>query len=182
MAEKKVILVVAHKGFQQIEYSVSKMLFEHSGILTTTASTSKDAPATDQDGATIDVDLTIDEIVVENYNAIIFIGGPCALKDLDNEKSYSVIQKASDAKVLLGAICITPRILAKAGVLTNKRATSWNNDNEAAAFFKTYDVNYKASDIIVDKTNNSTIVTAVGPNATREFAEHIISLLDDSLQ
>lgn len=174
MAEKKVVFVIAHEGFQVVEYSVPKKLLEQSGITVTTAS-DKTLPATANDGSMVEVDSTIVDIDVQKFDAIIFIGGPGAMDHLDNQASYDLINQGIQANKLIGAICIAPRILAKAGILNNKRATGWNGDNELGAFFKEYNVHYKNEDVVVD----GTIVTAVGPNAAREFAEQLISLLED---
>ena len=174
MAEKKVVFVIAHEGFQVVEYSVPKKLLEQSGITVTTAS-DKTMPATANDGSIVDVDLSVADIDVHLFDAVIFIGGPGAMDYLDNQTSYNLITQTVQDNKLLGAICIAPRILAKAGVLDNKRATGWNGDNELGAFFKEHDVHYKNEDVVVDDQ----IVTAVGPNAAREFAEQIISLLED---
>ena len=175
MAEKKVVFIIAHEGFQSVEYSVPKKLLEQSGIAITTAS-NKPLPATAHDGTTADVDLTINDIDVAQFDGIIFIGGPGAMDHLDTQESYNLINQTVEQKKLLGAICITPRIVAKTGVLENKRATGWNGDNELGAIFKEHNINYKNEDIVVD----GLIITAVGPNAAREFGEQIISLLEDT--
>jgi len=174
MAEKKAVFIIAHEGFQVIEYSVPKKLLEQSGIIVTTAS-NKTMPATANDGSMVDVDISISDITVALFDAIIFIGGPGAMSHLDNQASYDLITQTLQEDKLLGAICITPRILAHAGALDNKRATGWNGDNELGAIFKEYNVHYKNEDVVVD----GKIVTAVGPNSAREFAEQIISLLED---
>ena len=175
MAEKKVVFIIAHEGFQAVEYSVPKKLLEQSGITVTTAS-NKPLPATANDGTTVDVDLTINDVDVAQFDGIIFIGGPGAMDHLDTQESYDLIKKAFDQEKLIGAICITPRIVAKTGILEHKRATGWNGDNELSAIFKEYNVNYKNEDVVVDEL----IVTAVSPNAAREFGEQIISLLEDT--
>jgi len=92
---------------------------------------------------------------------------------LDNNVSYSLCKKTVAAGKLLGAICITPRILAKAGVLTGKKATGWDGDNELAAIFKEHDVTYEKKPVVVD----GKFVTATGPSAAHEFGQTILDLL-----
>jgi len=175
MAEKKVVFIVAHEGFQVVEYSVPKTLLEQSGIIVKTAS-NKAMPATAHDGSTVEIDLTISDINTDHFDAFVFIGGPGAMDYLDNQTSYDLINKIAEGKKLLGAICIAPRILAKAGALKGRRATGWNGDNEIGTLFKEHSVYYKNEDVVVDNM----IITAVGPNAAREFAEQLISLLEES--
>lgn len=174
MAEKKVVFVIAHEGFQSVEYSVPKTLLEQSGIIVETAS-NKTMPATANDGSTIEVDMKISDVDINHVDGVIFIGGPGTMDHLDNQESYNLIKQANDLGKLVGAICLAPRILVNAGILENKRATGWNGDNELGPFFKEHNVNYKNEDVVVD----GNIVTAVGPNAAREFGEQIISLLEE---
>ncbi|MCL5875574.1 MAG: DJ-1/PfpI family protein [Candidatus Dependentiae bacterium] len=174
MAERQVVFVVASRDYQPIEYQVPKHLLEQSAFTVLTAS---DVPgtATATDGSTTQVDLLIDAFDPTEYDAIVFIGGAGSLEHLDNKKSYDVIKKAYDEKIIVAAICLSTRILAKSGILKNKKATGWNEDKELEEIYKEYGANYKLSDVVVD----GKIVTAVGPAAAREFAENIISLLSD---
>lgn len=171
---KPVVFVIAHDGFQPIEYSVPKTLLERAGYLVVTASNQK-TPAVASDGSTTDVDLLISEVDPNLYEGIFFIGGPGSLENLDNPTSIELIKTAAQANIILGAICAPTRILAKAGVLTGKRATGWNGDNELGGIFKEHGVNYKAEDVIVD----GDFITAIDPSAAREFGERIISMLQD---
>ena len=45
------------------------------------------------------------------------------------------MQQAYKAGKIVGAICYSPRILAKAGILKDKKATGWNDDHELEATF-----------------------------------------------
>jgi len=62
---------------------------------------------------------------VSNYNAIVFVGGP----GTPLLRNIVILQKiAKDAVAsgkILGAICWSPTILAKAGLLKGKNATVW---------------------------------------------------------
>lgn len=165
-----IILVVANQGYQPIEYSTPKQLCEAAGIKVITAS-NKAGIATAKDGSTTTVDITVDKINIENYDGIFFIGGPGAMENLDNETSYKVIRKAANLSKLFGAICISTRILAKAGVLEGKRVTGWDGDNELAGILKKYNAIYIKEKVVVD--NN--IITATDPSAAKEFGEKIIT-------
>jgi len=174
MATKKVLFVVASSGYQSIEYGVPKKLLEQAGFTVLTAS-NMPGTAVAKDESTTPVDLVLSDIVVADYDGIIFIGGPGALEHLDNEISYAIINNAAEAQKPLGAICVATRILARAGVLKDKQATGWNGDNELGALYKKHGVYYVPKDVVQDDT----IVTATGPDAAREFAEHIITMLQE---
>ena len=172
---KKALLVIAHEGYQQIEYNVPKALFLQAGFHVITAS-NKGGVALAKDGSTTPVDQTLSEVVVADYDAIVFIGGPGALEHLDIQESYTIIQEAVADGIVLGAICIAPRILAKAKVLDTRRATGWNGDKQLKDMFFIYGVEYVADEVVVD----GLIVTATGPQAAHEFAQAIIKVVQQS--
>ncbi len=175
MTSGKVLLVIAHEGFQPVEYKEPKKILEDADFTVTTASNKADK-ATDKDGNETLVDITLDHVKVTDYDGIFFIGGPGALDNLDNEQSYRIIKEASKKYLPLGAICISTRILAKAGALTNKHATGWNGDNELEKIYETYNINYIANPVVVDEN----IITASGPDAAKTFGNEIIVLLHNN--
>lgn len=168
----KVLLVVANEGYQQTEYEIPKKILIEAGVQVQTAS-DKAIHAIAKDGSTTPVDLTLDKVDPDDYEGIFFIGGPGALEHLDNELSYRIIRHASQNGSAVGAICISPRILAKAGILKNRKATGWDGDGQLVAFYKEYNVEYVRKNVVVDKY----IVTANGPQAAQEFGEQIVALV-----
>ncbi len=175
MTSGKVLLVVAHEGFQPVEYEEPKRILEDAGFTIITAS-NKPGKATDKDGKEIDVDITLKDVNVSDYDGIFFIGGPGSLENLDNEQSYAVIKKASEKHLPLGAICAATRILAKAGALTRKKATGWNGDNELKEIYETYDVSYLPEPVVVEEN----VITATDPKAAKVFGQEILSLLQNN--
>lgn len=159
---KKVLLVIASEGYQPIEYGEPKRILEASGFVVTAGS--------DKLGV---ARILIKDIDVNSYDALFFIGGPGALEHLDNEESYELLRAWQKTSKPYGAICVSPRILAKAGVLKNKRATGWDGDGELAGIFKQCGVEYVKEDVVVD----SNVITANGPAAAEEFGKKIVGLL-----
>jgi putative intracellular protease/amidase len=172
MSNSKILFVVAHEGYNSIEYSVPKKILNDAGYTVVTAS-DKEGTATASDGNSLSVDIPLHKVQPALYEGIFFIGGPGALKHLDNETSYSIIKTADNAKKLLGAICIATRILAKADVLKGKQATGWNGDGELATVYQEHDVRYVNQSVAVDET----FITATNPDAAHEFGEQILTLL-----
>ena len=175
MASGNVLLVIAHEGFQPIEYAEPKKILEDAGFQVVTAS-NKAGKATDKDGKQVDVDITLDNVDVNNYDGIFFIGGPGSLENLDNEQSYAILKKASEKHLPLGAICAATRILAKAGALTRKKATGWNGDHKLEEIYETYNVQYLPEPVVVE----SNVVTATDPKAAKVFGQEIVSLLHNN--
>ena len=174
MMEKPVIFVVASEGYQPIEYQVPKQLLEKAGYEVLTASDAL-GTAKAKDGSETKIDMLVQNIPSSDCIGVFFIGGPGALEHLDNDVSYKLIHTINEEKKPLGAICVSTRILAKAGVLKNKSATGWNGDNELPALYKEHEVKYIPQDVVVD----GTIITATDPNTAREFGQQLITLLQD---
>jgi len=167
---KQVLLVIAYQEYQPIEYGIPKKSLEDAGIMVVTASDKLGtALATDDHKVLVDVELSSTQ--ADRYDGIFFIGGSGALEHLDNQTSYKLIQDAYKLNKLFGAICISPRILAHAGVLRNRKATGWDEDNQLTAIFNKYQVTYVKEPVVVD----GNIITAVGPKAAFEFGQAIIA-------
>lgn len=166
---KKILLVIASNGFQPIEYSVPKQLLTEAGFVVVTASDSV-GEAVASDGSKQNVDVLLSEVEAENYDGLYFIGGPGALEHLDNQESNRILNEAMILQKSYGAICISPRILAKANVLTGRRATGWDEDGELSEIFETNNVEYVRQPVVVDHD----VITGNGPAAAREWAEAIM--------
>lgn len=170
---KKIALVIAHEGFQPVEYSVPKEMLEDAGYHVVTVS-NKSGNAHAEDGSFAKVDVVLDRLDPLNYDAIVFIGGPGALEYLDNDLSYSVIQKAVMAEKLVGAICSATRILAKAGALSAKTATGWDGDKKLKKIFDDHAVIYDDEAGVV---TDGRVVTAEGPSHAEEFAYELMEVV-----
>lgn len=170
---KKIALVIAHKNYQPIEYSVPKKMLEEAGYVVATVS-DKGGTAHAEDGTTTQVDLVLSQLDPLKFDGIVFVGGPGALDFLDNDQSYRIIQKAVMAEKLVAGICSASRILAKAGALAAKTATGWNGDHALPEIFDKHAVIY---DDQLGVVTDGRIVTAEGPLHAQEFAREIMAVL-----
>lgn len=168
---KKVLLVIAFEGFQPDEYSQPKQLLEAAGVTVVTASDKMGEAISKWERLRVKVDLTLDDVKVDDYDGVFFIGGPGALAHLDNELSYKIANSILDK--VHGAICISPRILAHAGVLKGKKATGWDLDGELSGILTSAGAEYVKKSVVVD----GNLITADGPEAAVEFGKAIVKLL-----
>jgi len=181
ISNKKVIFVVALRDFRDAEYFIPKEILESAGVEIKTASNKKGLPASRQglaigaDGGEIEIDFLVPEVRPQELDAVVFIGGPGTLKYLDNEDSYKLAKETIAREKILAAICISPVILAKAGVLEGKKATVWSSpmDKSAIKTLEQYKSNYEDKPVVID----GKIITANGPDAAEEFGEKIKELL-----
>lgn len=167
---KTIALIVAHAGYQPIEYGIPKKIFQEAGYKVITVS-DKAGKAKAADGSTTTVDVVLKDFDPSDVEAVVFIGGGGALEHLDNNVSYRLIQKAVMANKVVAAICISPRILAKAGALVSHTATGWDEDGLLKGIFDKHGVIYQKASVIRDKR----VVTAQGPMAAAEFAHEILA-------
>jgi len=167
-----VLLIIAHQGFQPFEYATPKKLLEEANIKVVTAS-NKPGTATNSMGKTVKVDITIDKVDAKDYAGFFIVGGPGALENLDNKTTYKLLQQAATLGKPFGSICISTRILAKAGVIKDKKVTGWNGDDELDGVLKKHNAIYIKEKCVVD----GNIVTATDPSAAQLFGEKIIEVI-----
>ncbi len=171
---KKIVLVLAHQGFQDFEYQETRKVLEEAGMEIIIVS-SLMGKAKGKLGLEVAVEKLISEINVSEIDALIFIGGPGAVEYLEDSSVYQLIQKTINEDKVLGAICIAPAILAKSGVLKGKNATIWSSsiDQEPIEILKENQVEYLNQNVVVD----GKIITANGPLASLEFGQKIVQIL-----
>jgi len=171
---KKAVLIIACRNFQDWEYSATKEVLEDEGIKIKTASDQKGI-AIGKNGLEIKIDLSIEEIKLRDFEAVIFIGGGGALEHLDNEISYNLIKETIKQNKILAAICVSPVILAKAGILKNKKATVWwsSLDKKPLKILEENSVEFVDKNVVSD----GKIITANGPAAAKEFGESILKVI-----
>jgi len=171
---KRVVFVVAHEGYHPLEYGIPKKMLQENGYTVITAS-NEPGFAIAKDGSSTKVDCLIEDLKPVDYDALYIIGGPGAEEALDNQIMYEVVQEANMAQKHLGAICYSPRILAKAGALITVTATGWNGDGALEEIFEEHGALYENVPCIIDHQTH--IITAQGPKQAEEFARSIMEVL-----
>ncbi len=170
----KIVFIISSEDFRDEEYFVPKEILRSKGFRVMTVS-NQVGRAIGADGGEVVVRKTIDDIDIDKIDALVFIGGPGCLKHLDNEESYSLVQRANSKKKLIAAICISPVILAKAGVLEGKRATVWSKplNKEGATILEENGVLFEDSGVVLD----GNIITSKGPEFAKDFGFKIADVL-----
>ncbi len=166
---KKAVMIIASNNFRDEELLRPKEVLEKNGVTVTVASSSLQE-STGMLGAKVKPDILFTDIHVTNYDTVIFVGGSGANEYWDNPTAHKIANDANNAKKIVGAICIAPVTLAKAGLLKNKKATTYSS---TVADIKSAGANYTGAD--VERDGN--IITASGPAAAQKFGEAIIKAL-----
>ena len=173
---KKIAMIIAFRDFRDEEYLIPKKILSSAGAEIITASASL-GRAIGKLGGEAEVNLLLENLKVEDYQAILFVGGQGAFKYIDDQTSHQIAREAVKNNKVLGAICIAPLILAKAGVLQGKKAVVWSSvmDKSAVKILKESGAVYQDSQVVVD----GRIITANGPQSAKKFAEAIIKILSE---
>jgi len=175
--DKKIVLIIAFRDFNDEEYLIPKQALEAAGFKTVTAS-SNPGEAIGSYGAEATIDLLMKDLEVKDFTAIVFIGGSGSSKYFEDPSAHRIALEAVLEGKLLAAICIAPAILARAGVLKGKNATVWSSgfDKSFINILKKEKANYMAEPVVTD----GKIITAFGPTAAKAFAAEIIARSDIS--
>lgn len=172
---KKIAMIIAFREFRDEEYFIPKQILEAAGakIITISASLGK---AMGKSGGDAEVNVLLEDLKTEDYDAVLFIGGAGASKYIEDETCHRIAREAVEKNKVLGAICVAPAILAKAGVLRGKKATVWssNMDKTTVKILEEGGAIFQSEPVVAD----GKIVTAVGPDAAKRFAEAIIEVLN----
>lgn len=176
MAQKKVLFIIAFNGFHHTEYGVPKKILLNAGYDVITAS-NKPGVAIAKDGSSAQINVTLEKVEIASYKAVLFIGGPGTLENIDTSESYIIAKEAFEEHLPIGAICLATRILAHSGILRGKKATGWDGDGKLKEIFDEIDCTYVEHEPVVVDGN---IVTAVGPAVAEQFGNAMLKLLETS--
>ncbi|MEM3433363.1 MAG: DJ-1/PfpI family protein [Candidatus Hadarchaeum sp.] len=166
---KKVVMIVAARNFRDEEFQRPKEILESQGAKVTIASSTLDL-ATGMLGARVKPDVLVKDIKVEDYDAIVFVGGVGAAEYWEDPVAHRIAREAVEKGKILCAICIAPVTLANAGVLSGKKATVFGAEAEK---LKAKGAKYTGAKVEQD----GNIITASGPEAAKEFGEAIVRAL-----
>jgi|TARA_B100000959_G_C14933151_1_gene604541 protease I len=167
--KKKVVFIIAHTKFRDEELLEPKKILKENGVNITIASSSLKI-AEGMLGIKIQPDILIKDIKVENYDAIIFIGGTGASEYWNNKTAHYIASETLEKNKILAAICIAPITIANAGLLIGKKATVYQSEIN-----KIKDKKAIYTDSKVERDGN--IITAQDPSSANEFGKAILSAI-----
>ena len=158
-------MVIAHDGFRDEEFLEPKRIFENSDFKVTVAS-SRLSDAVGKLGTRVKPDILVNDIDVEDYDAIVLVGGPGAQEYYKDKVVHNVLNIANQLNKVISAICVAPNILANAGLLKGVKATCWDSDNLIKKGAK-----YTGRSV----ESSGRIITGKDPFAAGEFAKAIVA-------
>lgn len=168
---RRVLFLIAQENFREEELQIPSKVFRDSGYKVTIASIER-AEALGMLGSKVMPDLALREANAGEYDALIVVGGSGSPSLAEYPEVLSVVRRFAAQGKPIGAICLAPYVLAKAGVLKGKRATCWPADF-ALVELRRQGAQYVDEGIVKD----GKFVTAQGPEQAEEFAKQVLELL-----
>lgn len=167
---KKIVFVAAPQKFRDEEYIEPKEILEQAGFEIITAST-----VVGEIYGKIKIravsDILVKDINPDDYEAVVFIGGPGASVYFNDGFVHNLIKVFLKSGKIVAAICIAPVILANAGILKGKKATVFPDGIDALI---KGGAQYTAKNV----ENDGNILTGNGPQSAKEFAKFLINMLN----
>jgi len=172
MGTKKILMIVAPERFRDEEFFRPREVFEKNGYIVVVGST-RLGKATGTKGGDVEVDVLIDGLPADDFDAIVISGGSGSKAFLwDNPTLHRLLNDAFTKGKVVSAICISPVILAKAGLLKGKNSTVFD-DPDAVKEMQKAGTKLKAEPVVRD----GSIITGDGPECSYDFGEEIIKAL-----
>lgn len=160
------ILLPLAEGFEDIE-AVTVLDILRRANLNVVSVGLQGTMITSSRGLQIRADKKMDDIDTEDFNALVLVGGNPGYENLGkSRKLMSTIVKFDEEKKIIGAICAAPKLLAKAGILENKKATIHPGMERDIP-------RPRNGRVVVDEH----IITSQGPGTAIEFALSLVEKL-----
>jgi len=168
-SEEKALMIVAPQDFRDEELFKPKAILEKTGIKIIIASKGV-IEAQGSLGGKIKVDKDLKDVKIDDYEAIIFVGGSGSSIYFNDPEALDLAKQAYKKGKIVAAICIAPSILANSGILQGKKATAFSSESENLKAKGAY---FTGENITLD----GKIITAYGPQAASGFGKEILKSL-----
>ena len=155
-------------GFEEIEAVVPRDILKRGGVDVVTIGVTGSVVTSDC-GLKIKTDMTIEEVNMNDIEAVVLPGGTLGTTNLKNsQKVLDVVRYAFEKGFLIGAICAAPSILGAMGILEGKAACCYPD-------FEKYlkGANVSNESVTIDKN----VITSKGPGTAMDFGFALLSYL-----
>ncbi len=171
-AGKKAVMIIACKDFRDEELAEPRKALEQAGVKVTVASTSREG-CKGMMGAEVTPDALVADLDADEFDLAVFVGGSGSAAYYEDEDVLEFARSADEEGLVIGAICLAPGILARAGVLDGLDATAYDADVARKAL-EEGGATYTGETVTVD----GVVVTGNGPEAAGPFGEKLVELLE----
>jgi len=167
------VLVLLAAGFEEIEAVTIVDLLRRAGIETCSAALGP-REVTGSHGITVTADVGLDSVDPDGFEMVVLPGG---LRGADHLKAddrvIALLRRFAAAGRYTAAICAAPGVLAHAGLLEGRAATSYPGFLRADS---APGLQLREDPVVID----GKVVTSRGPGTAIEFGLALIGLLEGS--
>jgi protease I len=173
------VLIVATDGFEEWELFGPREILQKRGAEVVLASPNLDpiqATVHDDPGKTIRPDLTVDEALADDFDALILPGGvrnPDHLRT--NVRAIQLIKDFAGQGKPVGAICHGPWLLVEADLLRGRTATAWPS-------IRTDLRNAGANVVDEAAVTDGNLITSRNPDDVEAFTEAVVTLVEKQVE
>ena len=172
---KKVIMAIPPTQFREEEFFEPKRILEEEGAAVTAASTAA-RPCRGMRGDTVEAQAAVADLKAEDYDALVICGGASVPRFFWSDKKLQELAAAmSGHGKIVGAISLSTVVLARAKLLTGRKATVYFLP-QAIDELKTAGASYVQQGLIVE----GNIIMAEGPPDAARFGEAIRDMLAET--
>jgi len=157
--------VLLCEGFEEIEGVATIDILRRAGIDVTLVGVGGVIVAGSH-GIKMHSDMRFLDASFDGFDCLVLPGGPGHDAMLRNDSIVKLVHKMNREGKIIAAICMAPKVLLKAGILADKRATIY------PGFEKLLD-RPRDSPVVVD----GNIITSQGPGTALEFGLKIVEVL-----
>ena len=164
------VLVPLAQGCEELEAVTVIDLLRRAGIEVTSAGLD-DGPVRASRGTVLVPDTTLDAVMDRDFDMIVLPGGLPGADHLEQDtRIQALLRRMADADRYTAAICAAPKVLAAAGLLAGRRATSYPGVLEKLQVEGLQ---------VVDQpvVEDDRIITSRGPGTAMDFALTLIEKL-----
>ena len=164
------VLVPLAQGCEELEAITVIDLLRRAGIDVVTAGLD-DQPVRASRGSVLLPDTTLEQALQREYDMVVLPGGLPGADHLDNDsRIHELLKSMADAGRYTAAICAAPKVLANAGLLQGRCATSYPG---AFATEAVPGLDYVEQAVVSD----GKVITSRGPGTAMDFALELIETL-----
>lgn len=164
------VLVPLAQGCEELEAVTITDLLTRAGINVVTAGLDEKI-VTASRGMKLIPDKQLDDVLNDDFDMIVLPGGLPGADYLNNDlRIQMLVKKLARNNKYTAAICAAPRVLATAGLLEDKHATSFPG---ALDQFPVDSMTYEEKSVVVD----GKVITSRGPGTAMDFSLTLIELL-----
>lgn len=167
-----IVLVPLADGFEEIE-AVTVIDILRRADITVVVAGLREGPATGSHGISVETDTTLAAALGDEYDMVVLPGGlPGADRLQDDPRVIDVLRSMAESGRFTAAICAAPKVLAAAGLLENRKATSYPGFLDPTAV-----TGLTVTESPVEQDER--VITSRGPGTAMDFALALVENLAD---